>query len=108
MVRILLIIALLTSFPAPAFAAQKKTGGSAETLHQFVEELKKNPADHVLREKIINLALTMKPAPAVPEEAERSMARGAARFQKAADIAGYRRAVVEFEAAVNAAPWLAV
>ena len=103
MVRILLIIALLTSFPAPAFAAQKKTGGSAETLHQFVEELKKNPADHVLREKIINLALTMKPAPAVPEDAERSMARGIARFQRAA----YNKAISEFEAAANAAPWLA-
>ncbi|MGE5809594.1 MAG: hypothetical protein ACM32I_10740 [Nitrospirota bacterium] len=107
MVRILLIIGLLASFSVPGLAAQKKAGGSAETLHQSVEELKKKPADNALREKIIKLALTMKPAPAVPEDAERSMARGIARFQRAADSVGYKKAISEFEAAANAAPWLA-
>lgn len=102
MMHILLIIGLLASFSVPASAAQNNAGGS-ETLPQLVEELKKNPADNALREKIIKLALTMKPAPAVPEDAERSMARGLARFQKAA----YNKAISELETAANAAPWLA-
>jgi tetratricopeptide (TPR) repeat protein len=50
----------------------------------------------------------MKPSPTVPEEAERSLARGAAHFQKATEGTGYRKAISEFEVAVNAAPWLAV
>lgn len=108
LVRILIIIALLTLVPVSGFSAQKKTGDPGETLHQYVEELKKNPADHALREKIIKLALTMKPAPTIPEDAERSIARGAARFHRATDIAGYKKAIAEFEAAVHAAPWLAV
>ena len=106
--RVLLMITLMISISGQGFAVQKKSGGSPETLQPFVEELKKNPADHALREKIIKLALTMKPAPAVPEDAERSMVRGAAHFQKATDINGYKKAISEFEAAVNAAPWLAI
>jgi len=106
--HVLLIAALIMSFSVPGFAAQKKTGVTQEMLQQFVGELKKNPADHALREKIIKLALTMKPAPTVPEDAERSLVRGSAHFQKAADINGYKKAISEFEAAVNAAPWLAV
>jgi tetratricopeptide (TPR) repeat protein len=106
--RVLLIITLMISFSGPGFAAQKKSGGPQEMLPQFVEELKKNPADHALREKIIKLAMTMKPTPAVPEDAERGLVRGAAHFQKATDINGYKKAISEFEAAVNAAPWLAI
>ena len=48
----------------------------------------------------------MKPAPAVPEDAERNIARGVVFFTKATDNAGYHKAIAEFEAATNAAPWL--
>jgi tetratricopeptide (TPR) repeat protein len=95
---------------APGYAAQarKKSSPSQEILQQYVEDLKKNPADSALREKIIKLALTMKPAPVVPENAERNMARGTAFAQKATDSAGYKKAIAEFEAAANSAPWLAL
>ena len=43
---------------------------------QMVEQLKKNPADDALREKIIKLAQEIKPAPAVPEEARRFFVEG--------------------------------
>jgi tetratricopeptide (TPR) repeat protein len=64
--------------------------------------------DRILREKIIKAALAMKPAPALPEAVERSMARGTAFARKASDSDGYKKAIAEFEAATNGAPWLAL
>jgi tetratricopeptide (TPR) repeat protein len=105
-VHLILFLALIA--PGNAAQAGKKSSTSQETLKQYVEDLKKNPADSALREKIIKLALTMKPAPTTPEDAERNMARGTAFAQKAADGAGYKKAIIEFETAANAAPWLAL
>ncbi len=106
--RVFIAMLLLACFlPTVASAAPKKASGApAETFDQYVADLQKNPGDKALREKIIKFALTMKPAPAVPEEAERNMARGVVFFTKATDNAGYEKAIVEFEAATNAAPWL--
>lgn len=108
--RALSIIMVILSLAAPAIAAQpvKKSGASRDALKQYMEDLKKSPGDKALREKIIQLAQAMKTAPAIPEEAERSMARGTAFARKAADMAGYKKAVAEFEAAANTAPWLAL
>jgi hypothetical protein len=101
------ILILACILPVAASAAPKKSSGaSAEMFEQYVADLQKNPADKALREKIIKTALAMKPTPAVPEEAERNMARGVVFFTKATDNAGYRKAIVEFEAATNTAPWL--
>lgn len=101
------ILILVCILPGAAGAAPKKaSGASAEQFEQYVADLQKNPGDKALREKIIKLSLSMKPAPAVPEDAERNMARGVVFFTKATDNAGYHKAIVEFEAATNAAPWL--
>jgi hypothetical protein len=85
----------------PAFAAQ-------DTLKQYIEELKTNPANIALREMIITLAPIMKPAPTIPEIAERHLSRGTAFMNEAAGAGGYNQAIVEFEAAANSATWLAV
>jgi len=109
--RMMLVIMVLLVSATPALAAQsgkKSNAVSQDTLNQYIEDLKKKPQDNALREKIIKLALTMKPAPAVPENAERNMARGTAFAQKAADMAGYKKAIAEFESAANSAPWLAL
>jgi tetratricopeptide (TPR) repeat protein len=112
--RSLLICIMLLSLMLPGFSAasSKKSGASSgasqDTLKQQVDELKKNPSDHALREKIIKLALSMKPAPEVPEAAERSVVRGTSHFQKATDGNGYKKAIAEFDAAANAAPWFAL
>ncbi len=101
------ILILAYILPGAAWAAPKKVAGaSAEIFGQYVADLQKTPGDKTLREKIIKIALTIKPAPAVPEDAERNMARGVVFFTKATDNAGYHKAIVEFEAATNAAPWL--
>ena len=91
---------------APAFAAAAPVSPRAE-LKQLVAELQTSPDNRALREKIIKLALTLKPAPAVPEEAERRMARGEVAVERAKDAEGFRAAAAEFQAAADAAPWLA-
>lgn len=74
-------------------------------LQQMVEQLQKTPADNALREKIIKLALALKQTPALPPEAERRMARGAAAFKGATATTDYQDAAREFEQATLAAPW---
>lgn len=76
-----------------------------EQFRQMVEQLQKAPNDGALRERIIALASTLKPPPAVPADLERRMSRGTAAFKGATSIADYRDAAKEFEQATLAAPW---
>lgn len=78
-----------------------------EQLTQMVEQLQNTPTDNALRERVIKLAQTVKPGPAVTEEVQRRMARGEAAFESAKDSSGYDNALREFQAAANAAPWFA-
>jgi tetratricopeptide (TPR) repeat protein len=77
-----------------------------ETLAQYISDLQKNPNDNAMREKIIRHVQTMSPAPAVPEETERFMARGTAATKNAKDANDFKDAVKEFEKATLSAPWL--
>ncbi|MBI2399639.1 MAG: hypothetical protein HYV23_01010 [Deltaproteobacteria bacterium] len=86
-----------------ALASNSYAQSPREQLNQMVELLQKTPGDNALREKIIRLA-----AEAIPEEAERRMARGEAAFERAKDQTDYANAVREFQAAATAAPWLAI
>jgi tetratricopeptide (TPR) repeat protein len=102
---------LFISLTTPGLAEQSGNSAatvSQETLRQYVAELIKNPVNTALREKIIMLALTMDPAPIVPENVERNLARGTALIRTAAGAGEYKQAIVEFEAAANNAPWLAM
>ena len=111
MFRLLLSIMLFSYLATPVLAVQSGNSAvavSQETLRQYVEELIKNPANTALREKIIMLALAMDPAPRVPENVERNLARGTALIRTAAGAGEYKQAIVEFEAAANNAPWLAM
>jgi tetratricopeptide (TPR) repeat protein len=92
----------VTQYPAYA-----QTPGPQETLSSYVSDLRKNPNDYTLREKIIKLAAEIKPAPELPKEAVRFMARGAAAVRDAKEAADFREAVTEFEKATLAAPWFA-
>ncbi len=78
-----------------------------EQLKQMVEQLQKTPTDDALREKIIKLAQELKPAPAVPEEAERFEGRAQFAFKNAESPADYLDAAKEYEKAIAAAPWVA-
>jgi tetratricopeptide (TPR) repeat protein len=78
-----------------------------DQLQELTTQLQQSPGDEALHKKIIALALTLSPMPAVPEETERRMARGIAAFKEAKSLSDYKDAVVEFEKATLAAPWYA-
>ncbi|MFH1718256.1 MAG: tetratricopeptide repeat protein [Planctomycetota bacterium] len=99
----LLIFALLVAWTAPGLTQ----AGPEQTLKQYLSELQKNTNDYALRESIIRHVQTMRPAPAVPEDAERYMARGKVAFGNAKSDEDYNSAIAEFKKAVDSAPWLA-
>ena len=74
-------------------------------LKQMVEQLQKSPADNTLREKIIKLGTSIKPAPAIPEEARRAFVRGNATMNEAKTPEEYARAVQLYTEALLIAPW---
>jgi tetratricopeptide (TPR) repeat protein len=78
-----------------------------EQLKQMVEQLQKSPNDNALREKIIKLATSIKPAPAIPENAREPFIMGATVLKKASDPAGASKAVDLFTQALTIAPWFA-
>lgn len=96
---------IIISFALLALVASAHAQSTREELQQLVERLQKTPNDHALREQIIKLAPTLKPAPALPSEAERRMVRGSTAFKGATSVTGYQDAAKEFEQATLAAPW---
>jgi hypothetical protein len=107
-IGIILTILFLSLLPMISAHAAKKHAANQEALSRDMINLKKNPRNNNLREKIIKSVLNMRPAPTVPEEAERNMARGTVFAQRATDSVGYKKAIAELEAAANTAPWLAL
>jgi tetratricopeptide (TPR) repeat protein len=99
-----LILGLM--FIAP-FSAHGQSSNPQQVLNQYVADLQKNPGDYALREKIIRHVQTMRPAPAVPREAERFMNRGAAAAKSAKDANDFKDVAAEFEKATLSAPWMA-
>ncbi len=108
MFRSVFLLALVFGLVIPCTGAPGAKKSNADDLKPYLAQLKNNPGDKALREKIIKAAAGMKPAPAVSEDVERNMARGTAFAQKAVDVVGYKKAIAEFEAAANGAPWLAL
>jgi hypothetical protein len=96
------VAAFLSSFSAHAQSANPQ-----ETLNQYISDLQKNPNDNALREKIIRLVQTMKPAPAIPEEARRYFIEGNALLKAAKEQKGYGLALDAYRQCLLAAPWWA-
>jgi tetratricopeptide (TPR) repeat protein len=103
-------IHLAVLFASSIFAmvcAQAQTAIPQQTLQQYVADLQSNPNDAALRGKIIALAQTMRPAPAIPEEAREHYVMAATFMESAKDPAGFARAVEQYKAALLVAPWWA-
>jgi len=114
----LMILLLFCSIAVPSRA---QTANPHDTLNQYVADLQSNPSDTALRGKIIALAQSMRPAPAIPEEARGHYVMATTFAEKAksdterakdsSDLklasAGFERAVAEYKAALLAAPWWA-
>lgn len=89
------------------FAALAQAANPQQTLNQYISDLQKNPNDNALREKIIKLVQTMKPAPVVPEDARRYFIEGNALLKAAKDQKGYGLAIDAYRQCLLIAPWWA-
>lgn len=77
-----------------------------EQLKQMVEQLQQSPNDNALREKIIKLAPTLKPSPALPDTAVAFEGRAQFAFKSAKSEGDFLAAAQEYEKAVAVAPWV--
>jgi tetratricopeptide (TPR) repeat protein len=100
-----LLFALLLIL-APQLSSLSFAVTQEELLKQYVSEMKTIFFDAASREKIIRHAMEMKPAPTVPEDAEKAAARGRERMQKAAKPDDFKLAKLDFDVALGKAPWL--
>jgi tetratricopeptide (TPR) repeat protein len=75
------------------------------TLNQYIADLRKNPNDYALREKIIRHVQTMKPTPTIPEEARRQYVMGKTLFEDAKNVQEFKEAIEKFRKALLIAPW---
>jgi tetratricopeptide (TPR) repeat protein len=86
-------------------AASADAQSPREQLQQMVEQLQKTPTDNALRERIIKLGMEIKPAPAIPEEANRAFVKGNVFQKEAKDASGYDLAISAYREALRVAPW---
>lgn len=100
--KLIIFIITLLALTASAYAQSPR-----EQLKQMVQQLQKTPNDNALREKIIKLAAGIKPASALPPEAERFDGRAQMAFKSAKSEADMLDAAREYLKAVDAAPWVA-
>lgn len=119
LITIMTVAIILASFTSDSVFADEESlahlaeqsGKYREALTYYVKALQStsegNTKDRELREKIIGLSLKIKPAPELPEGAERHMARGFAAVKAANDEQGYLRAAGEFKQVLKFAPWYA-
>jgi tetratricopeptide (TPR) repeat protein len=93
--------------PLTVAAQQSPNLSPREQLNQYVADLQKNPSDDALREKIIRLALTLQPPPAVPREAKEAEGAAEYAFKNAQSNSDFAKAAGEYEKALLSAPWVA-
>jgi tetratricopeptide (TPR) repeat protein len=98
--KLIIFIFTLLALAASAYAQSPQ-----DQLNQMVQQLQKTPNDNALREKIIKIAKSIKPAPAIPEEANRAFVKGNVFQKEAKDASGYDLAIVAYREALRVAPW---
>jgi tetratricopeptide (TPR) repeat protein len=98
--RLLILVLACCVLTASAFAQSPR-----EQLQQMVEQLRKTPGDNALREQIVKLGTSIRPAPAITEEARRPFVRAATALKDAKTEPEYARAVVLYREALAIAPW---
>lgn len=101
--RIFFAVVLIGSQGVHALSAE--TVSPRQVLNDSIAKLQTNPDDKALREKIVKLAVTLKPVPAVPEEARRHFVQGATLQKEAKGPTDYKLAVSQYQKALLAAPW---
>lgn len=113
----MLVVSIALAHPALAQDVLKQTqqleqsGDLKGAVTQYTAALQKarpgSAQDKQLREKIIDLALKLKPPPAIPEEAIKHGVRGEALAKAAHSDADRAQAAAEYRMALKLAPWWA-
>lgn len=85
---------------------QTSTESPRDQLQQYVAQLQANPSNDALRMKIIQLALTLDPKPAVPQDAAVDAAKGKTIFASATSLDDMKAAAAAFAQASQLAPWV--
>jgi hypothetical protein len=93
-----LLMVITTAFP---LAAQSPR----EAFKELVSQLAQNSSDDALREKLIQAAASLDPAPAIPEEARRFYIEGMTLHQEAKSPEDENIALDSFSKALQLAPW---
>ncbi len=96
------VLALLTIIPV-----QAQTQNQQETLKQYIAELRNNPANDELREKIIKIVLDMKVKPVMPKDAIKYRGAWQFAFKEAKTELDFANAAKEYEKVLLLAPWSA-
>jgi len=78
-----------------------------EAFKEMVAQLQQSPSDDALREKVIQAAAALDPAPAVPEDARRNLIEGMTLHQEAKSPDDEKIALEAFAKALQIAPWWA-
>ena len=102
-----IIIFVCSLMLARSAFCQGKIATPQQTLNMYISDLKGNPNDNVLREKIIRHVQTMKPKPVIPEEARRYFVEGNALLKAAKAQKGYGLAIDAYRQCLLIAPWWA-
>ncbi len=102
----------LTSHSGPAEdgASAEQAGRHREALGHYVKALEAaspGAEEQRLRERIIDVVKHIRPAPAVPPEAQRRLARAQGAIELAKQPQDYQRAADELRLALQIAPWWA-
>lgn len=98
--RILTIAFTLLALTASAYALSPR-----EELQQLVTQLQNSQDDTVLREKIIKLATSIKPAPGVTPEAKRPFVMANTYQKEAKTPSDFALAIDAYQEALQIAPW---
>jgi ankyrin repeat protein/tetratricopeptide (TPR) repeat protein len=93
--------------PAAAPAPQTADAEARKQLAAYLADYRNDPANTDLRDKIIDLAKTLKPAPAVPLSARVRYATAIAQLDHASTPENFKTAAENFEQVAAEAPWWA-
>jgi len=96
--------------PAKPAAAPHPSAADATARKQlavYMADFRSHPDDAELRDKIIDLAKSLKPAPAIPQAARADFTKAAAQLKTASTAADYKAVAGLFEQVAAQAPWYA-
>ena len=85
--------------------AAAQGGDLRGALTQYLAEVQNSVYESEPRRKVIALVAKLDPKPALPEEAQRAMARGKVEFENVRSAAQWAKPAGEFQTAANLAPW---